>query len=78
MGFHGEKCRGRKTRRYKSKFTKPGPQEWFEALEFQAVIWVDEGTAVRILGEVTGTLIRDAYEKKLNIGYSVRNGQSQN
>lgn len=61
-----EVVQGRKTKRYKANFTKPEAlKASLRPAEFQAMVWVDEETAVRILGEVTGTLINGAYKKKI-------------
>lgn len=61
-----ETVEGRKTKRYKAKFIKPQDvKRGLRPTKFRALVWVDEETAVRILGEIEGTLIRDAYKKEI-------------
>ena len=61
-----EVIEGRKTKRYRALFTKPERVKVsLRPIEFQGMVWVDEETAVRILGEISGVLLRDAYKKQV-------------
>jgi hypothetical protein len=58
----------RKTKRYKAKFTKPETvKSSLRPTQFQGTVWVDEETAVRVLGEIRGSLVRNSYRKVVKL-----------
>jgi len=63
-----EVLEGRKTQKYVARFTKPEvSKKTLRPLSFQGTVWVDELTAVRILGEVSAELARGSYKKSLRL-----------
>ena len=58
----------RRTKRYKARFTKPETvKSSLRPTQFQGTVWVDEETAVRVLGEITGSLVRGSYRKSVKL-----------
>jgi len=63
-----EVLEGRKTKKYTARFSKPDDaRKTLRPLAFQGTVWVDEVTAVRILGEISGELGRGSYKKSLQL-----------
>jgi hypothetical protein len=59
---------GRRTQKYVASFSRPtDTKTTFRPLSFQGKMWVDELTAVRVLGEIKGELGRAAYKKELRL-----------
>lgn len=70
-----ESVQGRPAQRYavslgeESMATRPGPrmQGKMTPVSLEGTLWVDEATAVRLTGQLQGTLERDGYEKELRL-----------
>ena len=63
-----EVIEGRKTQKYVAEFTKPeDSSKSLRPISFDGTVWVDEQTAVRILGEIQGELCRGAYKKSMRL-----------
>jgi hypothetical protein len=63
-----ETIESRSTKKYVARFTKPEKTtSSFLPISLEGTVWVDEGTAVRILGELKGVLGRGEYKKEIKL-----------